>query len=154
MPLRLRLPRPGDEMKTLVVVLIAATLLVCPACAKTDWIDRTLVTVDVTGNWAGVLEGVGRDVSFELEQQGSTVKGYIRVGAAETFIAGPISGTVAGDVFRFKNTRGDMEGELTVSGDEMTGRWSRVPAQAGQGGARQMSLRRVTPSSPPASPPR
>jgi hypothetical protein len=36
-------------------------------------------------------------------------------------LAGPIDGSVAGDVFRFRNTRGNAEGELTVSGDEMTG---------------------------------
>ena len=32
-------------MKAIVGVLIAATLLFATGCAKTDWIDRTLVTL-------------------------------------------------------------------------------------------------------------
>jgi hypothetical protein len=37
-------------MKAIVGALIAvATLVVGSGCAKQDWIDRTLVTVDVTG---------------------------------------------------------------------------------------------------------
>jgi hypothetical protein len=36
-------------MKPIVCLLIAATLLFGYGCAKTDCIDRTLVTVDVTG---------------------------------------------------------------------------------------------------------
>jgi hypothetical protein len=109
-------------MKATVGVLMAATLLLGSGCAKSDWIDRTLVTVDVTGTWVGV-EGVSTDTSFDLEQQGSTVKGVIRTtGTTQMTSAGPISGTVAGDVFRFRDTRGNVVGELTVSGDEMS--WS------------------------------
>ena len=63
------------------------------------------------------------------------------------FRPGPIEGTVAGDVFRFKQTNGTAEGELTVSGDEMNGR-------ATIGIPDRLYLRRVDPSSPPASPPR
>ena len=132
---------------------MAATLVVGSGCAKQDWIDRTLVTVDVTGAWSGshraAIGGAGgsRDVVFELEQQGSTVKGSMRA----TLSAGMprnIEGTVAGDVFRFKDPRGTWEGTLTVSGDEMEG-----PAMTG-GLRGQLTLRRVDPSSPPASPPR
>jgi len=48
---------------------------------------------------------------------------------------------------RFKNARGSLEGEVTVSGDEMTG-------QIGTAfGTRGVSLRRVD-SSPPAPPAR
>jgi hypothetical protein len=36
-------------------------------------------------------------------------------------LAGPIAGTIAGDVFTFSQTNGQATGELTVSGDEMTG---------------------------------
>jgi len=97
--------------------------------------------------------GVGsREVVFDLEQQGSTVKGSMRIilGASQNpfgFRPGPIEGTVAGDVFRFKQTNGTAEGELTVSGDEMNGR-------ATIGIPDRLYLRRVDPSSPPASPPR
>ena len=41
-------------MKAIVGVLIAATLAVGFGCARSDWIDRTLVTVDVTGIWERV----------------------------------------------------------------------------------------------------
>jgi hypothetical protein len=137
------------------VLLIAATLLVGSGCAKTDWIDRTLVTVDVTGTWEGFARAQVPSGTFrlELDQQGSVVKGVIQVagGGAGRFGAtpGPIAGTVAGDVFRFKETRGSVEGEMTVSGDEMTGQMSWLT-----GGSRQIFLRRIDPSSPPGSPPR
>jgi hypothetical protein len=36
-------------MKLIVGLLAAVTLVFGSGCAKTDWIDRTLVTVDVTG---------------------------------------------------------------------------------------------------------
>ena len=60
---------------------------------------------------------------------------------------GPIEGTVAGDVFRFRQLNGDVQGEVTVSGEEMNGQATLI-------GNRSISLRRVDPSSPPASPPR
>ena len=59
----------------------------------------------------------------------------------------PLEDTVAGDVFRFRETRGGLEGELKVSGDEMNGMVSMF-------GQRPLSLRRVDPTSPPGSPPR
>jgi hypothetical protein len=140
------------RMKFAAQLLIAATLLSAAGCAKTDWIDRTLVTVDVTGTWSGSIVAAGgggasggRYVVFEL--QGSTVKGSIQTtwpgNAPRT-----VEGTVTGDVFRFKDPRGNWEGELTVSGDEMDGR----AAYAGSVG--RISLRRGDTSSPPASPPR
>ncbi len=142
-------------MRTITGLFLATLLAVSAGCAKTDWIDRTLVTVDVTGTWAGRVASVGTsggfpDLLFELEQQGATVKGFVRVtarGGQGTNLEGPIEGTVAGDVFRFRNARGSAEGELTVSGDEMNGRVSLL-------GSQPLSLRRVDPSSRPASPPR
>jgi hypothetical protein len=90
--------------------------------------------------------GGARDVVFELEQKGSTVKGRMRFTPR-----GPdtLEGTVAGDVFRFKDQRGTWEGELTISGEEMAGQ-----VRAGTGPSGQMTLRRVDPSPPPASPPK
>ena len=122
-------------------------------CAKSDWIDRTLVTVDVTGTWyGGAVLGAGYSTEFglELKQEGSRVTGFVRTSqryGAATMATWAIDGTVAGDVFRFKDLRGDLEGELTVSGDEMIG-------QASFEGTRSISLRRIDPSSPPVSPPR
>jgi hypothetical protein len=40
-------------MKITAELLIAAALVFASGCTKTDWIDRTLVTVDVTGTWCG-----------------------------------------------------------------------------------------------------
>jgi hypothetical protein len=140
-------------MKTLAGLLLATCLAMTAGCAQKDWIDRTLVTVDVTGTWSGSIgAAVGgaagaRDVVFELKQQGSTVKGTLRVfprGAAPD----TIEGTVAGDVFRFRDPRAGWEGELTVGGEEMAGRVT----TGGTSGS--ISLRRVDPSSLPGAPPR
>jgi len=139
-------------MKTLIGLLVATTLVIVSGCVKTDWIDRTLVTVDVTGTWEGaVASGIG--LLFELEQQGSTVKGSMRLTAGSSqnpvgLRPGPIEGTVAGDVFRFTQTNGSAEGELTVSGDEMNGRATLRTSSD------RLYLRRVDPSSSPGSPPR
>ena len=43
-------------MKTLIGLLVATTLAIGSGCVKQDWIDRTLVTVDVTGTWVGSTE--------------------------------------------------------------------------------------------------
>jgi hypothetical protein len=136
-------------MKALIGLLIAATLVVGSGCAKQDWIDRTLVTVDVTGVWDGIVMVTPGAPSFpqariELQQQGPNVTGHW---SAATPMSGPIEGTVAGDVLRFSSKRG-ISAELTVSGDEMTGTLSDVF------GTRPLSLRRVSPSSQPVSPPR
>ena len=143
-------------------VLIVAALVFGSGCARSDWIERTLVTVDVTGTWSGsvggaggpggAVGGAGGTLWFELKQQGSTVRGSIQyVGAAGLDLpstARPIDGTLAGDVFRFRQQQGNAEGELTVSGDEMTGQ-----VLIGVG-PRALSLRRVDPSSRPGAQPR
>jgi len=42
-----------------VPLMLVATVLVCGSgCAKPDWIQQTLVTVDVTGTWVGSIGGV------------------------------------------------------------------------------------------------
>ena len=94
--------------------------------------------------------GVPANVGFELEQQGSVAKGSLRLkGMGGTGdLSGPIEGTIAGDVFRFKDTRGNVEGEMTVNGDEMTGLTST------SFGRRPLSLRRADSSSRPGSPTR
>ena len=143
-------------MNLTIRLLIATTLLLGSGCARTDWIERTLVTEDVTGKWEGNVGGVPYaspgGILMELEQQGSTVKGFIRYGGATAtsggrVFGGPIEGAVTGDVFRFRDTRGNAEGELTISGDEMNG-------TASISGTRPISLRRVDSSSPSATPPR
>ena len=148
--------RPGDDMKAIVGLLVVAALVFGSGCAKQDWIDRTLVTVDVTGTWYGSPPGAGYgqpgDFLLELKQKGSAVEGFLRSGTSQGTsntgpLSGPITGTVAADVFRFRDARGAVEAELTVSGDEMSGTVSVA-------GVRRLYLRRIDPSSPPASPPR
>jgi len=106
------------------------TALMCGSgCARPDWIEQTLVTVDVTGTWQGRAQGLQYSPSYELklEQRGPKVGGAVREsGRASTWSAegdnsGPIEGTVAGDAFSFRQTNGSFKGEMTVSGDEMTG---------------------------------
>ena len=127
--------------RLLLVLAIASTI----GCAQKDWIDRTLVTVDVTGTWQGTHQGTGMVVEFELKQEGSTVKGFMRMiaGSSQNVAGvrdGPIVGTVAGDVFRFEQPTGRAEGELrVVSEDEMEGRASI------QFGVSRLILRRVRP---------
>ena len=128
--------------------LVATALVLVSGCAKQDWIDRTLVTVDVTGSWYGTPGGppVGSPGPFflDLRQEGATVQGFLQQKGGTPSPPGPvggsISGTVAGDVFRFKSTRGIAAGELTVNGDEMSG-------TVQISGTRPITLRRVDPSS-------
>jgi hypothetical protein len=132
-------------------VLIAGALAFCSGCASTDWIDRTLVTVDVTGTWVGRTGGgSSRDVVLELEQKGSIVKGLVKSPGAggAGFPQGVIDGSISGDVFKFRNSRGNLEGEMTVSGEEMDGRVSL------SGSSRSISLRRVDSTSSAGAPPR
>jgi hypothetical protein len=135
-------------------LLVAATLIFAAGCVKQDWIDRTLVTVDVTGLWQGTVKGLGGtgggDIRLDLQQKGQIVTGQMQsIGRQSSFPlhSGPIEGTLAGDVFKFKNVRGSFTAELTVDGDEMNG-------HAASATQFEISLRRVDPSSPPASPPR
>jgi hypothetical protein len=97
------------------------TLVVSLGCAKSDWIQQTLVTVDVTGTWEGSRGRGGSAYSggiviFTLQQNGPKVTGQLRSPEGGSF---PIEGTVNGDVFSFHS--GPWKGELQVSGDEMRG---------------------------------
>jgi len=109
-------------MKTVARVILVAALVFASGCARPDRIDRTLVTVDVTGSW----RGRGGNFELALEQHGAKVTGeMVWRGQPVGRLAGVIEGTVSGDVFQFKQTSGTdprVEGELTVSGDEMTGK--------------------------------
>jgi hypothetical protein len=110
-------PHQRTRINHSALLLIAATLIFAAACAKTDWIDRTLVTVDVTGTWygygtssaGGTSGGMSANVEIwlELEQEGSRVKGSYRQKPDQSSnVSGPIEGTVSGDVFRYRLVRG------------------------------------------------
>ena len=105
------------------------------------------MTVDVTGTWQGSTSFGW--IELDLEQQGTRIKGSMRSASGGRFTggdltSGPIDGTVAGDVFTFKQTNGRVAGETTVSGDEMRG-------QVRLYGPEPVTLRRVNSSSPPRS---
>jgi len=123
-------------------LLVAAMLAIGCGCARSDWIERTLVTSDVTGVWEGVVfqESAGKwtlDVQLVLQQEGAKVTGMLRLGQAFGQ-SGPrdegiaLEGTVNGDTFTFHEVRGPtMHGEFQVNGDVMTGGWTRVVTQRG-----------------------
>jgi hypothetical protein len=50
--------------RTLALALLA-TLALGSGCAKPDWIQQTLVTVDVTGTWRSTEGGL---LQLDLEQ--------------------------------------------------------------------------------------
>jgi hypothetical protein len=138
-------------MRTIAWLLLTTVLMMSTGCARSDWIDRTLVTVDVTGAWYGRASAppTSRELLLELEQKGSRVTGSLKFpeGVSLGGIPGEIDGTVAGDVFTFRQRNGAVRGELTVSGDEMTGTVSLF-------GTRPLSLRRVDSSARPSTLPR
>jgi hypothetical protein len=135
-------------MNTIARVMLVAVLALGSGCAKSDWIQQTLVTVDVTGVWIGSTVRGDREVQLALEQQGPKVHGFFRpLGPALAVFPwseGPIEGTVAGDVFSFRLTNANASGEVTVSGDEMKGYVS-------MGSPLPISLRRISSSAPPRS---
>jgi hypothetical protein len=144
--------RPGDKVKALARVLLATALILgASGCAKTDWIERTLVTETIAGVWAGSMvspdgqPSVSQDVKLELQQEGPKVIGSFRMGYLGASVRGsvPIEGSVAGDVFTFKDARGTLAGDLTVNGDEMKGR-----GIFGNSRPVTFNLRRVDASSP------
>jgi len=121
-PLARSFPRPHAAMKRLIGLLIATTLET--GCAKPDWIDRTLVTVDVTGTWSGYSTGSGSysgELLFELEQRGSTVKGDMRLGRGNQALGAgeaSLTGSAAGDVFRFSTARGGRRPEDSIERED------------------------------------
>src|SRR5262245_44894025 len=131
-------------MRFVTSLLLVVSLVTGAACARSDWIDRTLVTEDVTGVWSGSTI----QIQLELQQQGARVTGVITVppfGGSSLTSGVALEGSVAGDVFSFKDSRGVYSGELTVSGDDMTGQIF------GPGGKRKASFRRESAASQPDS---
>jgi hypothetical protein len=114
-------------MRTITWILMAAALAAGVGCTTPpDWIERTLVTVDVTGTWYGastLMSGATYPTLFlDLRQEGPKAQGSARAYLGlSPVLSGPIEGTIAGDVFTFRQTNRPLTGELTVSGDELTG---------------------------------
>ena len=133
-------------LEGLLFSLVSALAYGVGCASRPDWIEQTLVTVDVTGTWVGseitgYKSGPGM-YEVALEQQGAKVRGYLQrhgegVGQAAGTYSGPVEGTVGGDVFRFRQTNGSLTGETALSGDEMAGEVSF------DGLVRRITLRRV-----------
>ena len=59
---------------------IGLLVLGCAGCAKPDWIESTLVTVDVTGDWVGTWTSTGGGVAtlyLSARQGGAMVTGQL-----------------------------------------------------------------------------
>jgi hypothetical protein len=71
-------------MKTAGAALIAAVLMFGAGCVKQpDWIETTLVTVDVTGVWEGTASGGrGRNDSSPAERRSRSGAGGTKLGEA------------------------------------------------------------------------
>ena len=134
-------------------VVMAVAVVFASGCAQKDWIDRTLVTENVTGAWAGSFgEGNSyREIRLNLQQEGAKVTGSATLLGPDASRLGfpfTLQGSVGGDVFIFKAERGETSGELMVSGDDMSGQITSVY------GTSRISLHRVESASPTGAPPR
>src|SRR5262245_37480437 len=112
-------------------------LLLSTGCARPDWIESMLVTVDVTGTWSGTIGHSGGVVTryssggslrteMTLQQEGPNVTGLVKQlrfpgrGGGEPYDS-LISGTVKGEVVQL--SAGSVKFELVVEGDRMRGSW-------------------------------
>jgi hypothetical protein len=119
----------GDTRWTMTALLpVGFLLLISAGCARSgsDWIEATLVTVDVTGVWRGSLSRAGGasdygSIELTLQQEGPKVTGQVRLSSLSAARNTRVEGTVSGDVFRFQTPDGRRTGELQVNGDRMSG---------------------------------
>src|SRR5207253_10218970 len=88
--------------------LIGLVVLGGAGCARSDWIESTLVTVDVTGEWTGewVQPQFNGALRLVLNQEGSRVSGELVsfTGTLDMRYTGPVEGTVTGDVVVLRQT--------------------------------------------------
>ena len=118
-------------MRLLTVrVCVLVVVFVVIGCARSDWIESTLVTADVTGAWSGRPVGpVAAPVVMELilQQAGTLVKGTVTLKGAQNsppIENAPIQGTINGDLVRLGSVSFYDSFEFVVSGDQMIGGFS------------------------------
>jgi hypothetical protein len=104
--------------------VIGLLVLALAGCARSDWIESTLVTVDVTGEWVGtwITTGGGATTLYlNARQSGGKVTGQLTTSGwnAAQYPRSDIVGTLTGDVFRFES--GERQFDLVVTADEMRG---------------------------------
>jgi hypothetical protein len=112
-------------------LLIGLVLAIASGCAQRgDWIEDTLVTVDVAGRWAGKWSGGSAARAGESEgefdmtvrQTGAKATGDVKVTGRDSHLwNGPIEGTVSGDRLKFSRPDGQLRGEVVVAGNNMYG---------------------------------
>jgi len=144
---------------TAMWAFVATALVFGSGCAKQDWIDRTLVTADVSGVWTGSVAShdgqtaISFELRLELRQNATKVTGSFEPTTVplglNTRGVSPIEGRVANDVFTFEVQKAILTGELTIDGDEMRGN-----GLAGNSRQVTITLRRVEVATPAGSPPR
>ena len=112
-------------LEGLLFSLVSALACGAGCASRPDWIEQTLVTVDVTGQWTGKWVGPtgGGDFRMTLEQTGPKATGNVElIGVADSYNwNGPIAGTVKGDVLSFTRWDTRIQGEVTVAENEMSG---------------------------------
>src|SRR5262249_45938065 len=111
-------------MRRMARVFLASLVMFLMGGAQQEWIDRTLVTEEVTVVWWGSMDGspFRPPVQLELRQQGAKVTGAMKVPPAGSYSLGsgiPIEGSVNSDVFTFRDQRGIFSGELIVGADAL-----------------------------------
>src|SRR5215813_6048265 len=95
------------------------------ACARSDWIQSTLVTVEVSGEWQGNITrpagayGPGL-IYLSLRQSGPKVTGTFSLSPGPNKDV-PLEGTISGDVLRFQGRGGLVTAELQVTGTSAAG---------------------------------
>ena len=100
-------------------MIVSASL----GCARPDWIQSTLVTVDVSGEWQGNITrpagayGPGL-IYLSLRQSGPKVTGTFSLGVNKDV---PLEGKLSGDVLRIQGRGGAVTAELQVNSDDMSG---------------------------------
>ena len=107
----------------MIALVVPLGLLGASECAqRADWVEGTLVTVDVTGAWkgrmtSGLTGGLTAEMEMTLTQRGAKVAGEGRIRLQKI----AIEGTVRGDVFSFNEPGNRLRGEAQVDGDQMSG---------------------------------
>ena len=112
--------------RTISGLAAVTILLLLVGCARSDWIESTLVTVDVGGAWSGEWLGSGGGhngtLNLTLKQSGSKVSGDVTIAAARFLgTRRTVTGNIGGDRVTLSQEDGEWRFELTVNGDEMSG---------------------------------
>src|SRR5262249_17411032 len=96
-------------------VLACVALVLASGCARPDLLQQTWAGRTSPGTWESTGDIF---IVLTLEQRGQRVTGAV---LRPNHLAGTIDGSVAGDELRFHQKNAIFEGQMTVSGVEMSG---------------------------------